>query len=82
MTTASTTEVPAGRPQTAVGEGRSTGELIDAASASVAEKTAALSEQARCLSAATGSYVRHNPWAIVGLAATAGLIVGVLLGRR
>lgn len=31
---------------------------------------------------ATDNYVRENPWRSVGIAAGAGLIVGLLIGRR
>lgn len=31
---------------------------------------------------ATGDYVKKNPWAAVGVAASIGLVVGLLLSRR
>lgn len=41
----------------------------------------ALSEEAAHAAAVTASYVRQNPWKTLGIAAAAGVIVGVLLKR-
>lgn len=60
----------------------SAGELLDQAGHAVAAEVGAAAGKARCMSAATDQYVHRNPWTIVGLAATAGLILGALLSRR
>ena len=38
--------------------------------------------RARGTAAATGVYVRHNPWTAVGVAAAAGVLIGLLAARR
>jgi ElaB/YqjD/DUF883 family membrane-anchored ribosome-binding protein len=38
--------------------------------------------QAKAVAKDAGRYVRENPWQSVGLAAAAGVVIGVLLGRR
>ena len=39
-------------------------------------------EQARKAARATDEYVHENPWRAVGIAAVAGLVLGVLISRR
>ena len=39
-------------------------------------------EQARKAAKATDEYVHENPWRAVGIAAVAGLVLGVLISRR
>ncbi len=43
---------------------------------------AALREKARATAEATDVYVHDNPWKSIGIAAGAGLLVGLLIGRR
>jgi ElaB/YqjD/DUF883 family membrane-anchored ribosome-binding protein len=38
--------------------------------------------QTKAAAQATDQYVHENPWPSIGIAAVAGLVVGVLLGRR
>lgn len=42
----------------------------------------AVSERARRSADATHEYVVENPWKVLGLAAAAGLIIGILVSRR
>lgn len=58
------------------------GELLDQAGQAVATEAGVVAGKARCMSAATQQYVHRNPWTIVGIAATAGLVIGALLSRR
>ena len=39
-------------------------------------------EQAEAAVEEADRYVRKNPWAAVGIAAAAGLVIGILVGRR
>lgn len=41
-----------------------------------------VAERARGAAEVTCSYVSENPWKVVGIAALAGLVVGISLGRR
>ena len=42
----------------------------------------ALLEKSKLAAKATDEYVRENPWQAVGVAAVAGLVLGVLISRR
>jgi ElaB/YqjD/DUF883 family membrane-anchored ribosome-binding protein len=42
----------------------------------------ALLEKSKLAARATDEYVRDNPWQAVGVAAVAGLVLGVLISRR
>ena len=42
----------------------------------------ALLEKTREAAKATDDYVRDNPWQAVGIAAVAGLVLGILISRR
>ena len=42
----------------------------------------ALLEKSKLAAKATDEYVRENPWQAVGVAAAAGLVLGVLISRR
>ena len=42
----------------------------------------ALLERSKLAAKATDEYVRDNPWQAVGVAAVAGLVLGVLISRR
>lgn len=59
---------------------------IEARVAEAREQLAGLQDDAVAAARAAGEsadrYVRTNPWQAVGMAACAGLVLGVLLGRR
>jgi ElaB/YqjD/DUF883 family membrane-anchored ribosome-binding protein len=42
----------------------------------------ALLEKSKLAAKATDEYVRENPWQAVGVAAMAGLVLGILISRR
>jgi ElaB/YqjD/DUF883 family membrane-anchored ribosome-binding protein len=46
------------------------------------EAERALLEKSKLAAKATDEYVRENPWQAVGVAAVAGLVLGVLISRR
>lgn len=46
------------------------------------EARAAVVEQARHTALASDAYVRHHPWQVLGVAAAAGVLAGMLLSRR
>jgi ElaB/YqjD/DUF883 family membrane-anchored ribosome-binding protein len=46
------------------------------------EAQAAVVEKAKAAAKATDGYVHDNPWKSVSIAAGAGLLIGLLLGRR
>ena len=46
------------------------------------EAERALLEKSKLAAKATDEYVRENPWQAVGVAAAAGLVLGVLISRR
>lgn len=48
----------------------------------LSEAERAALEQAKRAAKATDEYVHDNPWAAVGIAAVAGLVLGVLISRR
>lgn len=41
-----------------------------------------IAENAQCATASTQEYVKQNPWKSVGVIAAAGVICGLLMGRR
>jgi ElaB/YqjD/DUF883 family membrane-anchored ribosome-binding protein len=53
-----------------------------AAKSAVSDTASQLRSQAREVSKRTDTFVRDNPWQIIGLAAVVGLAVGVLASRR
>jgi ElaB/YqjD/DUF883 family membrane-anchored ribosome-binding protein len=57
-------------------------ENLAAAKVKLAEAEAAMIDKAKAVGRATDDYVHQNPWRSVGIAAGAGLIVGLLIGRR
>jgi len=57
-------------------------ESLDQGREALAEIQAAVSERTRECVEATDNYVRENPWQAVGMAAGAGLILGLLMSRR
>ena len=46
------------------------------------EAERALLEKTKLAAKATDDYVRENPWQAVGIAAMAGLVLGILISRR
>jgi len=48
----------------------------------LADTERVLRERGKAAARATDDYVHENPWQSVGIAALAGLVVGILIGRR
>jgi ElaB/YqjD/DUF883 family membrane-anchored ribosome-binding protein len=57
-------------------------ETLRAAKAKLAELDGAMADRAKHAARATDQYVHEHPWSAVGIAAAAGLLVGVLIARR
>jgi ElaB/YqjD/DUF883 family membrane-anchored ribosome-binding protein len=57
-------------------------ESLRAAKVRIADARAALIVRTEATAKATDVYVHENPWRAVGVAAGAGLVIGLLLGRR
>lgn len=57
-------------------------QALQAARAVVARAEAAATEQAKLAAKATDQYVQDNPWTAIGIAAGAGFLIGLLVGRR
>ena len=57
-------------------------ESLRHAQARLSELEQRLAERARAAAHATNQYVHENPWPSIGVAAGAGFIVGLLIGRR
>ena len=55
---------------------------LAAAKSALSDSAAQVRDQARLVTQTTDSYVRDNPWQIVGIAAAVGIAVGMLLTRR
>jgi ElaB/YqjD/DUF883 family membrane-anchored ribosome-binding protein len=53
-----------------------------AAKSAVADTASQVRDRAAQVGKATDSYVRDNPWQVVGIAAIIGLAVGVIASRR
>lgn len=53
-----------------------------AAKSALADGAAQVRTQARQYSKTTDTYVRDNPWQIVGIAALVGIAVGIIASRR
>lgn len=58
------------------------GENLRAARHKLEDLEAAMRERARQAARVTDDYVHENPWRSIGIAAGAGLLVGLLIGRR
>jgi len=56
--------------------------LIQAAAAEYGEQLQEAGDSAREAAREIDAQVRRNPWAAVGIAAGAGLLLGLLLGRK
>ena len=57
-------------------------ESLKAAKARLDEQEAAVMAKTKAAAKATEDYVRANPWQAVGIAAAAGLVLGILATRR
>jgi ElaB/YqjD/DUF883 family membrane-anchored ribosome-binding protein len=55
---------------------------LGTAKVKLAEAERALLEKTKQAAKATDDYVRDNPWQAVGIAAMAGLVLGILISRR
>ena len=55
---------------------------LDRAKASLEHIEEDLKERAKAMADDATDYVRENPWQSIGIAAAAGIVIGVLLGRR
>jgi ElaB/YqjD/DUF883 family membrane-anchored ribosome-binding protein len=55
---------------------------LAAAKVKLTEAERALLEKTKQAAKATDDYVHENPWRAVGIAAVAGLVLGVLISRR
>ncbi|HEX9182371.1 MAG TPA: DUF883 family protein [Burkholderiales bacterium] len=55
---------------------------VSRARMALADASQPMLEKTRESAAAANAYVHDNPWAAVGVAATAGLLVGLLVARR
>ncbi len=64
----------------------SVGDAVQAGAASIAEAGSgiynATLDQAKEATDNVNKYVRHNPWYAIGIAAGAGLLIGLMLRRR
>lgn len=57
-------------------------ELIASAKTSAEDMGGAVAQRARRSAAATNNYVHEQPWKAIGIGATVGLLLGVVLARR
>ena len=57
-------------------------ESLKAAKVRLDEQEAALMAKTKAAAKATEDYLRDNPWKAVGIAAAAGLVLGILAKRR
>lgn len=57
-------------------------ESFDQGKQALVDMQAVLTERTRECLQSTEMYVRQNPWQAIGLAAGAGLVIGLLMGRR
>ena len=57
-------------------------ESLKAARARLDEQETALMVKTKAVAKATEDYVKDNPWTSVGIAAAAGLVLGILAKRR
>lgn len=58
------------------------GESLASARAKLSEAEAALVARAKAAARATDEYVHVHPWQAIGIAASVGVVVGLLIGRR
>lgn len=57
-------------------------ESLAIAKAKLADTQAALVVRAKAAAKATDVYVHENPWQAIGIAASVGLLIGFIMGRR
>jgi ElaB/YqjD/DUF883 family membrane-anchored ribosome-binding protein len=57
-------------------------QALTTAKRALADSTDRVQRQAKNAMSVGDLYVRDNPWRAIGIAAAAGLVVGVLVGRR
>lgn len=57
-------------------------ESLKVTRARVAEMEDAVIAQTKAAAKATDQYVHENPWPSMGIAAAAGLLLGILIGRK
>ncbi|MHC1769500.1 MAG: YqjD family protein [Verrucomicrobiia bacterium] len=57
-------------------------ESFDQGKQALVDMQSVLTERTRECLQSTEMYVRQNPWQAIGLAAGAGLVIGLLMGRR
>src|SRR5438876_1633548 len=55
---------------------------LQAARKQLAKAEGVVVEQSKVAADATDKYVHENPWPVIGAAAAAGLLLGVLVGRK
>ena len=55
---------------------------LSAAKSALSDGAATVRGQARQVSKTTDSYVRDNPWQVVGIAAVVGIALGIMMTRR
>ncbi len=55
---------------------------LSAAKSALADSASQVRGQASQITKTTDSYVRENPWQVVGIAAVVGVILGVIMSRR
>ena len=55
---------------------------LSAAKSALADSAAQVRGQAGQITKTTDSYVRDNPWQIVGIAAVVGVVLGAMMSRR
>jgi ElaB/YqjD/DUF883 family membrane-anchored ribosome-binding protein len=73
----------AGQGGEAVAAARAKAEAsLDEAKAKMADAQAALRVRTKAAARATDEYVHTHPWQSIGVAAGAGLVIGLLIGRR
>ena len=57
-------------------------ESLKAVKANLADAQSALVDKTKATAQATDSYVHDHPWKVIGVAASVGVIVGLLIARR
>ena len=57
-------------------------ESLRVAKTRIADAQGALLVKTKATAKATDAYVHENPWKVIGVAAGAGLVIGLLIGRR
>jgi ElaB/YqjD/DUF883 family membrane-anchored ribosome-binding protein len=57
-------------------------ESLSAAKAKMSDAEAALVARTKAAAKATDEYVHGHPWQAIGIAASVGVVIGLLIGRR